>query len=184
MTGPFHIRCNGQFRPPDPAYQEPDNLPYLDVGEGENGTAGIRTPSGQYTAVVTIPSKGATLSKTFHAGGAAPDVFHGLMDLPNGCVPVADSAREMQIFLPDYLAEIEAYAAETDPSTVRSQLLALAAQASSAVSVGDNSTALSRVTDIRDVVQPLNADQYRYSPFILRAAQDAIALLTQPPPSK
>jgi hypothetical protein len=184
MTGPFHVRCKGQFRPPDPAYQAPDNLPYLDVGEGVNGTAGIRTPSGQYTATVAIPSKGASLRNDFHAGGTAPDVFHGLLDLPSGCVPVADSAHQMQIFLPDYVAEIAAYAAKMDPSPVRSQLLTLATEAVSAVSAADNSTALSRVTEIRDLVQPLSTDQYPYSPFVLRAALDAIALMTQPPPSR
>lgn len=183
IRGPFHVRCDGEFQGPDPAFSDPGNLPFLDVGLGHLGTAGIRTPAGTYTAEVAIPSRAASLSKTFQGGGASGNAYPGLFDLPDQCVPVADSARQLQTFVAAYLSAMSSWAGKMDPSQLRSQLLGLVAQANAAFSAQDISTTLGRMTEIKDTVAALDAGRYPYAQLILRAARNSIALLTQPIPA-
>ena len=182
MIGPFHMRCQGQFRPPDPAFADPDNLPYLDVGEGHSGTGGIQPPRGNYTAVVTIPSRKAKITTGFTAGGPSQDTFTGVVDMPVDCVPVADTLRQMGLMLPAYVAAVQSWVARMNESTTRTKLLDLAAQASEAVSSGDRPAALATLTQISDIDQAENSEARANSGFILRYTLDSIALLTQPVP--
>jgi hypothetical protein len=182
MTGPFHMRCKGQFRAPDPGFDDPNNLPYLDLGIGHDGTAGIQPPRGNYTAVVTIPSKRAEIRKSFSAGGPPPDPPQAV-DLPPDCTPVADTKQQLNGLLSKYTTAVLFWIARMDVSSTRSQLSTLAAQASDAVSSGDHSIALDKLTQIRDIVQALSSRTYPQSSFILKNAHDSIALLTQPAPS-
>jgi hypothetical protein len=170
------MRCQGQFRTPDPAVSDPDNLPYLDVG-----TTGITPPAGTYTAIAAIPSKGAQITKTFTAGGRDPVVFTAA-ELPSSCVPVADTVHQMQVMLAAYVAALQVWVTKLQDSTVKTQLLTLAAQATVAVANGDHAAALDDLKQIRDIDQALDPVSYAYSTFILRETLDSIALLTQASP--
>jgi len=181
MTGPFHMRCQGQFRPPDPGFDDPSNLPYLDIGVGHSGTAGIQAPRGNYTATVRIPSKRAEIRKSFSALGPPPDPPRAI-DLPPDCAPVADTIKQLNSLSHGYTTAALFWIGRMDGSSTRAQLLALATQASDAVSSGYYSTALDRLTQITDIVQALSSQTYPQAPFILQNAHDSIALLTQPAP--
>lgn len=182
MTGPFHMRCEGQFRPPDPGFSDPNNLPYLDVGVGHDGTAGIQPPRGNYAAVVAIPSKRAEIKKSFNAGGTSPDSPQAV-EVPPDCVPVADTIKQLNSLLPKYTMAVQLWITRMGDSSIKSQLLTLATQGSDAMSAGDRSTALDKLTQIRNIVQALNSDAYPYSTFVLRDTRESIALLTQPSPA-
>jgi hypothetical protein len=181
MTGsPFHVMCAGQFQRPDPGFQDPDNLSYLDVGAGHAG-AFFGAPPGNYTAIARISSNGALVKKSFTAGQSFPDGQTGVFNLPLGCVPVADTKEQLAALLPKYVSAVETMVAKVDVSTVKSELSDLAARARNAVAAGDNSTAISALGRIRDIVAPFQARNPYYD--ILLNARAALALLTQTPPS-
>ena len=184
MTGPFHMRCQGQFHPPDPGFANPDDLPALDIGERHDGTGGIQPPQGSYTAIVTIPSKNARISKGFFADGPPIDTFTGVVEMPVDCVPVADTIHQMNVMLPAYVMALEVWVNRMDQSAGKTRMLALAVQAGEAVGSGDHSTALSALTQISEIDQAVNSESMAHSGFILRLTLDSIALLNQPvPPS-
>ena len=131
---------------------------------------------------MTIPSKKAHITKTFSASGPSPDTFSGLIDMPVGCVPVADTLHQIRVMLPAYVMAVKAWVNRMDQSTARSRLLELATHANDAVSSGDRSTALSVLTQISEIDQAVNSESLTHSGFILRYTLDSIALLTQPVP--
>jgi hypothetical protein len=184
MTGPFHMRCQGQFRPPDAGFSNPDDLPDLDIGEGHDGTGGIQPPQGNYTAGVTIPSENARITKVFFADGPSINKFTGLIDMPVDCWPVADTLHQMEVMLPAYVMAVQVWVNRMDQSAAETRLLALAEQAIEAVSSADHSAALSDLTQISEIAQALNSESPAQSGYILRYTLDSIALLTQPAPLK
>ncbi len=130
MTGiPFHIRCQGLFQFPEPGFQAPDHLSYLDVGAGHAG-AFFGAPPGRYTAV-----------------GSALGILVGKLPA----------------------------------SSANSQLSDATDEARTAVVAGDTAAALDALARIRDIVQPLKAQNPYYE--LLINTQAAIALLTQPSPT-
>lgn len=182
MTGvPFHVRCQGQFRRPEPGFEAPDHLSYLDVGAGHAG-AFFGAPPGRYNAVGRIPSYGATVEKSFDAGQSFPDGETGVFNLPLGCVPVADTKQQLAALLPKYVSAIEILIGKLPASSSKSQLSAAANQAHASVAAGDSAAALDALDRIRDIAQPLKA-QNPYNGLLLNA-QAAIALLTQPSPTR
>ena len=177
LTGPLHMRCQGQFRPPDPKYQDPYNLPHLDFGDGGLG-AGLHAPLGHYTATVTIPSVNASIQKSFDTGYSSADAITGIYDLPPNCVPIADSAQQMSTLLAQYVMAVHTWVVRMDNLPLRSQLLELSSDATAAVETGDHPAALQALTQIVDLVQPLVSQNPYYE--IRREAFGAIGLLNQP----
>jgi len=178
VTGPLHFRCKGQFRAPDPTTMDRPDLPFLDVGDG--GAALFAAPAGHYTAILTIPSFQAMIEEGFDAGSSSDDGPTRVYDLNIGCVPVADTSEQMQAQLPLHVTAIRTWTLRVPDLTTRSQLLMLADQAARAVQDGNYAAALTAVNQIRDLVQPLSAQNPYYA--ILRDSLALIALLTQPTP--
>jgi len=181
MTGiPFHIRCQGLFQFPEPGFQAPDHLSYLDVGAGHAG-AFFGAPPGRYTAVGRIPSYGATVETSFDAGQSFPDGQTGVFNLPLGCVPVADTKQQLGALLPKYVSAVGILVGKLPASSANSQLSDATDEARTAVVAGDTAAALDALARIRDIVQPLKAQNPYYE--LLINTQAAIALLTQPSPT-
>jgi hypothetical protein len=179
MTGPLHMRCQGQFRPPDPMYQDPFNLPDLDFGDGGNG-ASMHAPRGRYTATVTIPAVNASIQKSFDVGYSSADAITGIYDLPSNCVPIADSADQLGTLLSQYVMAVHTWVVRMDDSPLRSQLLQLSIDATRALESADHPAALGALTAIINLVQPLVAQNPYYD--IRREAVAAVGLLNQPVP--
>jgi len=181
MTGtPFHVRCQGQFQRPEPGFQVPDDdLSYLDVGAGHAG-AFFGAPPGHYTATARIPSKGASIKKSFVSGQSFPDGKTGVFNLPLGCVPVADTKEQLGTLLPKYVSAIQILAGTVPSLPLQGQISEDADKARAAVAAGDASVAIDALDRVRDIVQPLHSQGPYYQ--ILLNAQAAIALLTQSPP--
>lgn len=177
--GPLHMRCEGTFQPPGKDLQNPDNLPILDLGGG--GGVSFAAPSGHYVTVASIPSMGARIQKAFDAGSSYADPITGVFDLSLGCVPIADSAQQLQKLLPQHVMAVQIWITRMNDPVNRSQLLSLAQEASQAVQSGDTATALQALTRIKAIVEPMAAQNPYYD--ILRDTLASIALLTQPPPS-
>jgi len=154
------------------------DLPFLDVGDG--GAALFAAPAGHYTAVLTIPSFQATIQEGFDAGVSYADPTTGVYDLNIGCVPVADTREQMQSLLPRHVTAVKTWTLRVPDLTTRAQLLMLADQAARAVQEEDSAAAVTALTQIRDVVQPLSVQNPYYA--ILRDSLASIALLTQPTP--
>jgi hypothetical protein len=180
VTGPLHMRCEGLFRPHDPKYQDPDNLPHLDVGDGGSG-ANFHAPRGHYTAVVTLPSKKASIQKSFDAGYSSSNAITGTYDLPLSCVPIADSGQQQSTLLSEHVLAVQIWVTRMAASPTRAQLLPLASEAARAVESGDRATALHAMAQITDIVRPLASQNPYYN--ILRDALASIALLNQPAPA-
>ena len=180
MAGPLHMRCEGKFQPMDPAHTSPDNLPSLDVGDG-NGGASIHSPSGSFIAIITIPSQKATLKKSFTAGYSSADPINNTYELPLGCVPVADTIEQLDAMIPNYVSAVQYWVNRIEPSTTRSEVLPLAKGASTDISAGNYTAAFAKLALIRDRVEPLKNQGPYYQ--IWRDANEAMALLSQPTPS-
>ncbi len=178
VTGPLHFRCQGQFRAPDRSTMDRPDLPFLDVGDG--GAAVFAAPVGHYTAVLTIPSFQATIQEGFDAGVSYADAITGVYDLNIGCVPVADTSEQMQALLHLHVTAVKTWTLRVPDPTTRGQLVMLADQAARAVQDEDSAAAVTALTQIRDVVQPLSVRNPYYE--ILRDSLASIALLTQPTP--
>jgi hypothetical protein len=179
MTGPLHMRCQGMFRPHDSRYQDPYNLPHLEFGN-ESG-ANFHAPRGHYTAVVTIPSKKASIQKSFDVGYSASNPITGTYDVPLNCVPVADSAQQLSSLISEHVTAVQIWVTRMADSPIKSQLLPLASEGIRAVESGDRATALHAMAQITDIVRPLASQNPYYD--ILRDALASIALLNQPAPA-
>jgi hypothetical protein len=178
-TGPLHMRCEGKFVPQNDNLANPENLPILDLGSG--GGIAFAAPIGHYVAVATIPSMGARIQKSFDAGSSYADPITGVYDLSLGCVPVADSAQQLQTLLPQHVMAVQTWVTQVNDPASRSQLLPLAVEASQAVQSGDTTRALQALTRIKVIVEPLATQNPYYD--ILRDTLASIALLTQPRPA-
>jgi hypothetical protein len=180
LTGPLHMRCQGQFVPPDPQSLDPYNLPHLTFGDGGLG-AGLHAPPGHYTASVTLPSANASVRKSFDARDSLADAITGIYELPAGCLPVADSAQQLSTLLALYVTAVDTWIVRMDSSPLRTQLSQLSTNATHALASGDHPAARQALTQIVDLVQPLVAQNPYYA--IQRDALGAIGLLNQPAPA-
>src|SRR4029077_21136291 len=81
MTGPMHMHCDGTFQAQAGGGIVPfaGNRPGLDLGGGPGGIA-FAAPAGEYTVVVSIPSKTVRVTKTFSAGTSGIDPITGVWD--------------------------------------------------------------------------------------------------------
>lgn len=180
MTGPFHMHCDGTFQAVPAGFQNPGNRPVLDVGDGHIG-ASFHAPAGQYTAVVSIPSKKVRVKKSFRAGVSYSDPITGAWDLPVNCVPVADTQQQLTDLTTQHVHAVDVWIGRMEASALKAQLSPLASKAYQAVLAGDRPTAIQALTTIRDTVQPLISQNPGYD--IFRDSKVSIALLTQPIPA-
>ena len=182
MTGPMHMHCDGTFQAQD-AGGMPDftgNRPGLDLGGGARGIS-FTAPLGEYTVVVSVPSKTVQVEKTFSAGVSYDDPITGVWDLPMGCVQVADTRQQLEDLTARHLQAVEIWVDRADASPLKEKLLPLATEAYAALLAGDKPTAIQTLTAIRDTVQPSIAQGPWYD--IYRDSRVALALLTQPVPA-
>ena len=180
ITGPLHVHCDGTFQPVPPEFDNPGHRPTLDVGEGHIG-AQFHSPSGAYAATVAIPSRKVSLKKSFTAGESEIDPLTGVWDLPSGCVPVADTRRQLQDLTAKHVKAIAYWVGRMDSSPLKSNLMDLAARANDAVLAGDSSTALEALVRIRSSVSATSGTTGEYRTYCESNA--SIALLTQPAPA-
>ena len=180
MTGPLHMHCEGTFQAVPKEYNDPGNRPALDVGEGTIG-AQLHAPSGSYTVVVAIPSKKASIKKTFHSGVASVDPMTGVWDLPGGCVPVADTQQQFHDLATTYVRAVAYWVGRMDASQLRTELLGLATRANDAFQGADQATAVDALSKIRSSVRRTGGDTFEYRTYC--ESNSAIALLTQPMPA-
>jgi hypothetical protein len=162
------------------AFDNPGNRPVLDVGEGHVG-AQFHAPAGQYNVVVSIPSKGVRLARSFRAGISYADPITGVWDLPKNCVPVADTQQQLSDLTAQHVHAVAVWVGRTDASALKTQLIALASKAHDAVIAGDKPTAIQAMTTIRETVQPMTSQNPWYA--IFRDCNVSLALLTQPKPA-
>lgn len=180
MTGPLHLRCDGTFQPVPSEFNNPGHRPTLDVGEGHIG-AQFHSPSGAYAATVAIPSIKVSLKKSFTAGTSAIDPQTGVWDLPSGCVPVADTRRQLHDLTTTNVKAIAYWVGRMDSSPLKSNLMELAARANDAVLAGDSPSAIDALVHIRSSVSATSGNTFDYRTYCESNA--SIALLTQPVPA-
>jgi hypothetical protein len=155
MTGPMHMHCDGTFQAQD-AGGMPDftgNRPGLDLGDGARGSS-FAAPLGEYTVVVSIPSKTVQVEKTFSAGVSYSDPITGVWDLPMGCVQVADTRQQLEDLTTRRVHAVGIWVDRADASPLKGELLPLVTKAYASLLVGDKPTAIQTMTAIRDTVQP------------------------------
>lgn len=179
LTGPWHLLCSGKFVTPPAGNVYPETLPALDIGEGWETAPGFHAPPGHYTAVVTIPSKNATISKSFDAGRSATNAFTATYDPPGSCVVVADTRQQLDDLTSQHVQAVEIWVGRMDASPLRTQLTPLAAKAYADVTVGDRASALDAMTHIKDLADPVKDQDYD----LYRDVSLSLALLTQPVPA-
>lgn len=182
MTGPMHMHCDGTFQA-QTAGGMPDftgNRPGLDLGNGARGIS-FAAPPGEYTVLVSIPSKTVQVKKTFSAGTSYIDPITNVWDLPMGCVQVADTRQQLEDLSTERLQAIEISVDRADASPLKVEVLPLATRAYASLLADDKATAIQTMTAIRDTVQPWIAQNPWYD--IYRDSRVALALLTQPVPA-
>jgi hypothetical protein len=182
MTGPLHMHCDGTFQAQTGGGM-PDftgNRPGLDLGDGARGSS-FAAPAGDYTVVVSIPSKTVQVDKTFSAGISSIDPITGVWDLPMGCVQVAATRQQLEDLTARHVQAVETWVVRADASPLKGKLLPLAIEAYAALRAGDKPTAIQTLTAIRDTVQPSMTQGPWYD--IYRDSRVALALLTQPVPT-
>jgi hypothetical protein len=181
MTGPMHMHCDGTFQTRSPAMPDfTGNRPGLDLGDGGDGIS-FAAPPGEYTVVVSIPSKTVQVEKTFSAGVSYDDPITGVWDLPMGCVQVAETRQQLEDLTARHVWAVEIWVNRADASPLKEKLLPLATKAWVALQAGDKPTAIQALTAIRDTVQPSFAQGPSYD--IYRDSRVALALLTQAVPA-
>jgi hypothetical protein len=182
MTGPMHMHCDGTFQA-QTAGGMPDftgNRPGLDLGSGARGIT-FAAPQGEYTVVVSIPSKTVQVKKTFSAGTSYIDPITNVWDLSTGCVQIADTRQQLEDLTMRRVQAVETWVGRADASPLKVKLLPLATKAYASLVAGDKATAIQAMTVIRDTVQPSIAQNPWYD--IYRDSRVALALLTQPVPA-
>jgi hypothetical protein len=180
MTGPLHMHCDGTFEKVPPEFNDPGNRPALDVGEGTDGVQ-FHAPAGNYTVVVAIPSRRVSIKKSFSSGPSAIDPLTGVWDLPSGCVPVADTQRQLRDYTAKNVAAIAYWVGRMDASPRKTELMALDGKAAEAIQTADKTAAVGALVKIRASVDPAHGDTFDYRTYCESNA--SIALLTQPVPS-
>jgi hypothetical protein len=182
MTGPMHMHCDGTFQA-QAAGGMPDftgNRPGLDLGNGARGIS-FAAPQGEYTVVVSIPSKTVHVKKTFSAGTSYIDPITNVWDLPMGCTQVADTRQQLEDLTARRVQAVEISVDRADASPLKGKLLPLVTKAYASLLAGDKPTAIQTMTAIRDTLQPSIAQGPWYG--VCRDTMVALALLTQPVPA-
>lgn len=182
MTGPMHMHCDGTFQA-QTAGGMPDftgNRPGLDVGDGARGSS-FAAPQGEYTVIVSIPSKNVQVKKTFSAGTSYIDPITGVWDLPMGCVQVADTRQQLDDLTTRRVDAVKIWVDRAVASPLKGMLLPLATNAYASLLAGDKPSAIQAMTALRDTVEPWIAQNPWYD--IYRDSRVALALLTQPVPA-
>src|SRR5258708_37845602 len=129
------------------------NRPGLDLGNGARGIV-FAAPQGEYTVVVSIPSKTVQVKKTFSAGTSYIDPITNVWDLSTGCVQVADTRQQLEDLTTRRVQGVAIWVGRADASPLKETLLPLATKSYVSLIAGDKTTAIETMTAIRDTVQP------------------------------
>jgi hypothetical protein len=178
LTGPWHMRCEGKFVTPPAGNAYPENLPFLDIGEGSMTAPGFHAPAGDYKAVVAIPSHAVSITKSFKAGHSFINPITNTYDPPGICLLIADTRQQLADLTREHVHAVSIWVARMDASASRTQLIPLAQRADDAATAGDRAGALDAMANLKNLAEPVK-DQNQ---FLYRDIRVSLGLLTQPLP--
>jgi len=179
MTGAWHMRCDGKFVIPPPGNPYPESMPSLDIGDGWETAPGFHAPPGHYSVKVAIPSKAASLGKSFDAGMSIPDATTNTYEPPGDCVLIADTKAQLEELTRQHVDALDLLVRGLPASPQMTPLIALAERASAALAGGDRSAATDAVETLLNFLAPTSPE----ATALDREARVALALLTQQEPA-